>query len=124
MASLFLETQIKNDSFQIDESAPINQVDHLICESTKIVEMKLPQDDVDSITTSTEVNKELLLPPTDVLIKDSLKFVDSESEEVDVLGFELQQTESREEDGVVVEEKVQKVEEEPTKDKDDKEDEW
>ncbi|KAL5280337.1 hypothetical protein ACFFRR_004364 [Megaselia abdita] len=107
------------ENVEIDESAAINQVDHLIGESTKIVEIEMTQKtfaDADSTTivaNPDQVNKELLLPPDDVLIKDSLKFDESEGEEVDVLGFELQQTDDSEKNGetvVVVEEKLEKVE--------------
>lgn len=114
-------------------------MDHLIGETTKIVEMEIPQKtfaDADSttiVTTSNQVNKELLLPPSDLLIKDSLKFDESEGEDVDVLGFEIQPTDDSEKSidvesvVVVVEEKVQKEEQqpdEPKKDKTDTEEDW
>lgn len=83
------------------------------------------------ITTSAQINKELLLPPSHVLIKDSLKFEESEGEEVDVLGFEVLQTDDNEtvlKSGVVVEEKVQKDKEETSqeqqKDNSSVEEEW
>lgn len=83
-------------------------------------------DSTSLVATPADVTKELLLPPADVLISDSLKFDDSEGEEVDVLGFELLQTEANEKGvgkGVIVEEKVQK-EEEHEEPKNDTEDEW
>lgn len=107
--------------FQIDETAPINQVDHLIGEATKIVEIEIPENEkqfseidsttlVTNLTTSTDISKKLNLPPADVLIKDSLKFDESEGEDVDVLGFELQQTEidKKLENKIVIEE-IKKV---------------
>lgn len=61
---------------------------------------------VTNLTTSTDISKKLNLPPADVLIKDSLKFDESEGEDVDVLGFELQQTEidKKLENKIVIEE--------------------
>lgn len=90
------------------------------------------EDSTNLVATPAEVTKELLLPPADVLIKDSLKFDDSEGEEVDVLGFELLQTDDSEKEVgkvVIVEEKVQTEEkeeepEEPKKEKNDTEEEW
>uniref|UniRef100_T1GQW3 Uncharacterized protein n=1 Tax=Megaselia scalaris TaxID=36166 RepID=T1GQW3_MEGSC len=109
------------ENVKIDETAPINQVDHLIGEATKIVEIEIPENEkqfseidsttlVTNLTTSTDISKKLNLPPADVLIKDSLKFDESEGEDVDVLGFELQQTEidKKLENKIVIEE-IKKV---------------
>ena len=85
---------------QIDETAPINQVGHLIDESAKIVEIPLKNFTESLKREKEEINKDI----EDIEIKDTLKF-DSDEAEPEMPGFEDQKTEE------IVQKEETKVEE-------------